>query len=133
MELAGRAKANRPDLLIMTREQDFGKWGEDKAAHSWNAWGISCSNATGAANRRDRYPGPTRWEIVVVEVKTRSKLISGDQYMSDAQAHRLLNAAEVWMKQNQVEAELRCGPDPDNRNSENYQIRHVEDAWHDVR
>ncbi len=116
----------------MTREQDFGKWGEDKAAHFLERLGYQLLERNWRSKQGEidilaQHDG----EIVVVEVKTRSKLISGDQYMSDAQAHRLLNAAEVWMKQNQVEAELRCDLILITGNSENYQIRHVEDAWHD--
>lgn len=114
----------------MTHEQDFGKWGEDKAENFLNRLGyrILERNWRGAEGEIDILAQHGD-EIVVVEVKTRAEPVDGDEYIRDAQAHRLLDAAEAWMEMHDKEAELRCDLILVIGNSENYRIKHIEDAW----
>jgi putative endonuclease len=114
----------------MTHAQNFGRWGEDKATNFLARLGYEIleRNWRGAEGEIDILARNEK-EMVVVEVKTRAEPVDGDEYMRDAQAHRLLDAAEFWMEERDIEAELRCDLILVIGNSENYRIKHIQDAW----
>lgn len=114
----------------MSKAHEFGRWGEDKAANYLAQLGyrIHERNWRGGEGEIDILAQHGE-ELVVVEVKTRAEPVDGDEFMRDAQAHRLLDAAEIWMEQKEMEAELRCDLLLVVGDAQNYRIKHIEDAW----
>ncbi len=70
-------------------------------------------------------------ELVFVEVKTRTdNLLSLDRLFSKAQRNRIISAANWYVQEREIDADVRFDVVFVTFSGKNYEVEHIEDAFH---
>lgn len=117
----------------MATFNDLGKWGEAIAAKYLESKGyrILCRDWRYKHRDLDIVATDDNGICVIVEVKTRSneRFADADEAVTPQKVRSLSIAANAFIKSNRIDADIRFDIITVVGSPENYEIRHVEDAF----